>query len=162
MAGVIVGRSDGVSTYPVLVLSIDTSYGSMYSTTAVAAGSLIFGGVMKAFPNLGIYLAHRGGTCPFIRGRWDHGWEHRLKGPKIEKSPSEYLKIFNADALIHSKQSLEYVVDVFGEDHIMVGTDYPYDMGHPGQLAWIRNSDFLSTSGVEAILGGTAKQLFRL
>lgn len=130
--------------------------------TAVAAGSLIFGGVMKAFPNLKIYLAHGGGTCPFIRGRWDHGWEHRLKGPKIDKAPSEYLKLFYADALVHSKQSLEYVVEVFGEDHIMVGTDYPYDMGHPDQPAWIRDSGFLSTSGVEAILGGTAEKLFTL
>jgi aminocarboxymuconate-semialdehyde decarboxylase len=117
--------------------------------TAVAAGSLIFGGVMKAFPNLKIYLAHGGGTCPFIRGRWDHGWEHRLKGPKIGKAPSEYLKLFYADALVHSKQSLEYVVDVFGKDHIMVGTDYPYDMGHPYQPAWIRDSGFLSTSSVK-------------
>ena len=63
---------------------------------------------------------------------------------------------------MHSKQSLEYVVDVFGEDHIMVGTDYPYDMGHPDQPAWIRDSGILSTSGVEAILGGTAEKLFRL
>lgn len=130
--------------------------------TAVAAGSLIFGGVMKAFPQLKIYLAHGGGTCPFIRGRWDHGWEHRLHGPKIDKPPSEYLKLFYADALVHSRQSLEYVVDVFGEDHIMVGTDYPYDMGHPGQPDWIRGAGFLSPDGVEAILGGTAERLFKL
>ena len=53
-------------------------------------------------------------------------------------------------------------MDVFGEDHIMVGTDYPYDMGHPGQPAWIRESEFLSPSGIEAILGSTAEKLFTL
>ena len=47
------------------------------SDTAVAAASLIFGGVLKEFPRLKFYLAHGGGSCPYLRGRWEHGWQVR-------------------------------------------------------------------------------------
>ena len=38
--------------------------------TAVAAACLIFGGVLREMPRLRFVLAHGGGSCPLLRGRW--------------------------------------------------------------------------------------------
>ena len=56
--------------------------------TAVAAASLIFGGVLDAFPRLTVYLAHGGGSCPYIRGRWDHGWQAQDLKARNTRRPS--------------------------------------------------------------------------
>ena len=130
--------------------------------TAVAAASLIFGGVMKEYPRLKVYLAHGGGSCPYIRGRWDHGWQFRVKDHRIDKPPSEYLKSFYFDALTHSDQTLEFLVKFAGADRVMLGTDYPFDMGDREQVSWLRGLPFLSDGEKDGILGDNAAALFKL
>ena len=130
--------------------------------TAVAAGSIIFGGVFQEFPNLKIYLAHGGGSCPYIRGRWDHGWQHHNTRSPITKLPSEYMKLFYFDALTHSSQTLHYLVDSFGHDKVMLGSDYPFDMGDYEGIMHINEQDYLSDEQKADMLGETAAKLFKI
>ena len=131
--------------------------------TAVAVGSLIFGGVLKEFPRLKPYLAHGGGTCPYLRGRWDQGWRlyPDLRG-LTDQSPSECLKRFRYDALVYREEALHYLVELVGADHVMVGTDYPYALGDREQVERIRGMSFLSEGERELVLSGTASALFKL
>ena len=131
--------------------------------TAVAAASLIFGGVLKEFPRLNIYLAHGGGSCPYICGRWDQGWRVRadLQG-LIDRSPSEYLKRFYFDTVVHSPLALEYLVTYVGAERVLLGTDYPFKGGDHESAMKIRALGALSESQKEQVLGGTAANLFKL
>lgn len=130
--------------------------------TAVAAASIIFGGVFQEFPRLKIYLAHGGGSCPYIRGRWDHGWKAHETGSKITKPPSEYMRLFYFDALTHSPQTLQFLVESFGHDKVMLGSDYPFDMGDMEQVGHVNEVDFLSDAQKEDVLGETAARLFKI
>ena len=49
-----------------------------------------------------------------------------------------------------------------GSDHVVIGTDYPYDMGDPGAAALVAHSTSLTDSDKAAILGGNAARLLKL
>ncbi|MFQ5861032.1 MAG: amidohydrolase family protein [Dehalococcoidia bacterium] len=131
--------------------------------TAVAVASLIFGGVLKEFPRLRFYLAHGGGTCPYVRGRWEHGWRVRPEiKAELERPPSEYFKLFYFDSLLHSVPALNYLVETVGPERVMLGTDYPFDMGEYDAVNSITSLPHLSDAQKEQILGGNAIALFRI
>ena len=131
--------------------------------TAVAAASLIFGGVLKEFPRLKFYLAHGGGSCPYLRGRWEHGWRVREDvRTAIESPPSEYFKLLYFDSLVHSPAALSYLVDSVGAERIMLGTDYPFDMGDHDPIRSIDSLQNLSDGQLEMIIGGNAAALLKI
>ena len=131
--------------------------------TAVAAASLVFGGVLKEFPGLRFYLAHGGGSCPYLRGRWEHGWRVRddVKA-NISSPPGEYFKLLYFDSLTHSTSALGYLVESVGADRVMLGSDYPFDMGDPDPVKTVTSVPGLSESQKGLILGGNARALFKL
>jgi aminocarboxymuconate-semialdehyde decarboxylase len=109
------------------------------SETALAVARLILGGVLERFPRLRIILAHGGGYFPYQIGRLDHGWAARpdLAG-RLPRRPSEYLGSIYCDSLIHSDVSLRFLLDRMGDDHVVLGSDYPFDMGNPAPVEAVR------------------------
>jgi aminocarboxymuconate-semialdehyde decarboxylase len=115
------------------------------SDTAVAAASLIFGGVLKEFPRLKFYLAHGGGSCPYLRGRWEHGWQVRPEArANIDRPPSDYLRLLCFDSLVHSVPALNFLVETVGPGRVMMGTDYPFDMGDRDPVKTVASLPHLS------------------
>ncbi|MDR2909412.1 MAG: amidohydrolase [Oscillospiraceae bacterium] len=98
--------------------------------TAAGLNHLLFGGVFERFPALNVLAAHGGGFFPYQLGRMMHGYKVRQE-PKARgaKSPELYLKRLYFDTITHWTPSLQFLIDTFGADHVMLGTDYPYDMG---------------------------------
>lgn len=131
--------------------------------TAVAAASIIFGGVLKEFPRLKFCLAHGGGTSPYLRGRWEHGWRVR-KEPKavVEKPPSEYFNLLYFDSVVHFVPALSYLVETVGVDRVVVGTDYPFDMGKYDVVEAIASLPDLSDDQRQLIYGQNAAVLLNL
>lgn len=130
--------------------------------TSVAAACLAFGGVMERFPRLLIYLAHGGGATPFLCGRWQHGWEARPELHRLLKlGPMEYVRRFYFDSLTHSLPSLDLLVRTFGSDRVVLGSDYPFDMGDRTPVDSVKALG-LSGEQQEQILGGNAAGLFRI
>jgi len=106
--------------------------------TSLAFAKLIFGGVLERFPRLKLLLAHAGGFLPYTWGRLDRGYRIQDSSTaKISKSPGEYLKLLYFDTITHSRMALEYLVANFGADHVLLGSDYPYDMGDPEPVATV-------------------------
>ena len=131
--------------------------------TAVAAASLIFGGVLKEFPRLKFYLAHGGGSCPFLRGRWEHGWSVRPDArTNIDRPPSEYFKLLYFDALVHSVPALNFLVETVGVGRVMMGTDYPFDMSDKDPVRNIAALPHLSDDQKEMIFGKNAAAFFKI
>ncbi len=131
--------------------------------TALAAARLALGGVLARHPGLRIYLAHGGGSMAWLRGRWDHGWRVRPSGEGAPPAPpSDYLKRLYVDSITHSAANLGVLLDWLGPERIMLGTDYPYDMGMPDAAAWITEKAALSEAERALILGGNARAFFAL
>jgi aminocarboxymuconate-semialdehyde decarboxylase len=131
--------------------------------TSVAAASLIFGGVLKEFPRLKVYLAHGGGTCPYLCPRWDQGWRARPSAKvNLDKLPSEYLKRFHFDSLTHSTWLLEVLIGLVGAERVMLGSDYPYDMGDREAMGKVESSRVLSEAEKRQIYGETAEAYFKI
>jgi aminocarboxymuconate-semialdehyde decarboxylase len=107
--------------------------------TAVAAASLAFGGVFERHPKLRVCFAHGGGNFPAILGRLNHGFEVRpdLCQTCTKQRPDAFLRQMYFDSLVHDADMLRYIVNKFGSDRIILGTDYPFPLGEidvPGGL----------------------------
>jgi aminocarboxymuconate-semialdehyde decarboxylase len=130
--------------------------------TTIAAGHLILSGVMEAYPRLKILLAHGGGTLPYIHGRLDRGFQQRPEINRvISKPPTEYLKQFYFDTITHDTTMMRGLVDLVGADHVMLGSDYPFDMGNENPVNLVRAARF-DAETEEKILGGNLTRLLGL
>ncbi|HWJ35571.1 MAG TPA: amidohydrolase family protein [Steroidobacteraceae bacterium] len=129
--------------------------------TAVALSHVIFGGVLDRYPNLKICAAHGGGYLPTYIGRADHAFHTRPDARTMSQPPSAYLRRMWFDTLVYSPEALRKLIDQVGAGQVVVGTDYPFDMGHYDIHAVIGNTPGLSHAEREAILGGNAAALLR-
>jgi aminocarboxymuconate-semialdehyde decarboxylase len=99
--------------------------------TTVMVARLVFGGVLARHPRLKLVLVHAGGFVPYQFGRFDHGWRVRPEA-RVQVSdvpPSTFIRRYFFDTIAHSQPALDYLIRTFGADHVVLGTDYPYDMG---------------------------------
>lgn len=130
--------------------------------TAIAVGSLIFGGVLHDHPALRFVVAHGGGAVPYIVGRWDHGYRELEVCQSVPEPPSTYLRRMFFDSLTHSDAARSYLVDVVGADRVVLGSDYPFPMGDPDPVAAVRRSVGLSPQARSTILNDTAVKHLRI
>jgi aminocarboxymuconate-semialdehyde decarboxylase len=127
--------------------------------TTIAAACLVFGGVLERYPSLKICLAHGGGFVPYQAGRFMHGWQVRTEPKrKLTKPPTESLRRFYFDTIVHSREVLEFLVGTAGVDRVLLGSDYPFDMGMPDGVLQVRGLT-ISAADKQSILGGRAQQL---
>jgi aminocarboxymuconate-semialdehyde decarboxylase len=108
--------------------------------TAIAAASLIFGGVLDRFPELRLLLVHGGGSIPFQIGRLQRGFAVRqeTKVHGVTTPPLDYLRRFHYDTVLFHPPALRYLLETVGEDRVVVGSDYPFDLGDPRPLEVIK------------------------
>ena len=130
--------------------------------TGVAAASLIFGGVLDAFPKLEVNLPHAGGAFPGLIGRLDHGTKVRAELKHMKRLPSDYLRRFTYDTIGHDDRINMNLVRLVGADRVLLGSDYCFDMGLDDPVASLSRLKDLSTEEHEAILGKTAAGLLKL
>jgi aminocarboxymuconate-semialdehyde decarboxylase len=129
--------------------------------TTIALHHLIFDGVLERYPGLKIIAAHGGGYLPAYSGRIDHAWGARSDAHgKLPKPPSFYLKKIYLDTIVFTPEQLEGLVTMFGVEKILLGTDYPYDMGEYDPIGHIASVRSFSDADRAAIAGGNAKRLF--
>ena len=130
----------------------------MPSETALAAASLIWSGVMEKCPNLKVCFAHGGGSFPYILPRLDQGWEVWPHLRLTEHPPSHYAKNFYFDSLVYDKDNLAFLIERFGHDKVIMGSDYPFLLReiNPGKV--VDDSPNLSSEVKRAILGENALQ----
>ena len=126
----------------------------------LATAHLIFNGVMERYPNLKIVVVHGGGYLPAYAGRIDHAWRARADVREgVPKPPGEYLKKFFFDTMVFEPDQVEFLVNKYGADHVLLGTDYPYDMGEDDPLGLIGRVPGLSQDQIDLISGGNAARL---
>lgn len=131
--------------------------------TAIAAASILFGGVLERHPDLKICLAHGGGHLPYQVGRLEHGFNVRPEGKaRTKRPPYDFFKLFYFDTLTHSPASLEFLVKLVGADHVLLGSDYPFDMGDYELVRTVESLPGLAQADRDLILFKNAERLLGL
>jgi aminocarboxymuconate-semialdehyde decarboxylase len=134
----------------------------MVTETGLAIASVIYGGVLERLPNLKLCFAHAGGVYPYIVGRNDHGYKVREKEchEAIPHPPSHYFRQLYFDSITHHPLALRFLIDLVGSEHIVIGSDYPFDMGPFQPVAEVLTNPYLSDTEKQQICGRNAASLF--
>jgi aminocarboxymuconate-semialdehyde decarboxylase len=127
--------------------------------TTLALSHLIFSGVLDRYPRLRILSSHGGGYLPYYTGRSDHAWEVRPDARTPQQRPSEYLKRLYFDGLVYEPEILAALIARVGAGQVLLGTDYPFDMGVEDPLKRLEALSDLSPADAALIRGGNATAL---
>jgi aminocarboxymuconate-semialdehyde decarboxylase len=133
--------------------------------TTIAVGRLIYSGVLERHPALRLCLCHGGGTLPYLRGRIDRGYFAPLYEANLEcranisQPPSAYLDRLYFDTCVASPESLAFLIEVMGANRVMLGTDYPFEIGDADMALARPAIDALESDAREQVLGANAAAL---
>jgi aminocarboxymuconate-semialdehyde decarboxylase len=131
--------------------------------STVAVGYLVFDGVLERFPKLKIVVAHGGGYVAHYPARMDHVWGAREDARSVlKKKPRQSLAKLYFDTIVFDPEQLRHLVNLWGVDHVVVGTDYPYDMGWYDPRGFLDGCAFLKDADKAKILGLNAAKLLKL
>lgn len=131
--------------------------------TTIAASSLLVSGRLDRHPGVEICIAHGGGFLTAAAGRLSHAHRvrHELAGtPSL--SARELVRRFSYDSLVHDSLTLRQLVDSAGTDRVLLGSDFPADMGQSDAATVIAGDDFLTAAEKRAMLEDNARRLLRL
>src|ERR1051325_3051603 len=131
--------------------------------TTVAVSHLIFDGVLERHAKLKVVLPHAGGYLAHYWARMDHAYQARpdTRG-RMKRKPSSYLERFYFDTITFDHGMLAPLIARFGADHVLLGTDYPYDMGVERPVEFIEGVKGLSRAEATAIEGANAGRLLKI
>jgi aminocarboxymuconate-semialdehyde decarboxylase len=122
--------------------------------TTLGAAHLLGAGVLETHPRLNVLLAHGGGVLAALRGRLAREQEIHPPGRDVRASLSRFL----VDTVVHDVAVLRGLVEFFGADHVLLGSDYPFDMGTERPAEIVRGMG-LPSDQEALILGGNALRL---
>jgi len=127
--------------------------------TTIAAAHMTMAGVMERHPALKVLLAHGGGALPALRGRLRHAHSFQPQaGSGLRESPEGSIRRFLFDTVTHDAQVLRELVAFAGPERVLLGTDYPFDMGDPRPLETLRAAG-LDPEDEAAVAAGNAIRL---
>ncbi len=131
--------------------------------TTVALAHIVFGGILERYPKLKIVTAHGGGFLAHYPARMDHAYHVRPECHDfIKHPPSYYMKKIYYDTMVFGEPQLDHLVNLYGADHVVIGTDYPYDMGYYKPVDFVERAKNLSRKQKGQIISGNAAKLLGL
>ncbi len=130
--------------------------------TTIAVARLLLAGLFERHPRLQMCVVHGGGFLPYQIGRMGRAWVARpeIVASELKTPPLEALRQLSFDTVLHEPAAIRYLVDVVGADRVMLGTDYPFEMGDPDPVGSIEAVPGLGSADRTAILSGNAQRLF--
>ncbi|MGH8059853.1 MAG: amidohydrolase family protein [Candidatus Entotheonellia bacterium] len=135
--------------------------GNLYDT-GLAAALLIYGGVLERHPALRVVLYHAGGALPSLLGRLDMGYRNNPEcRDAIPRPPSTYVDQLAFDTIAFRQDMLRYLVNTYGAERLVVGSDYPLPAGLAHPVAEVKALG-LDPETETAVLGGNASRMLRL
>ena len=105
-------------------------------------------------------VVHGGGYLPFYVARTDHAWRVRPElRHQLDVPPSEVLRSIYVDTNVFDPRMVEQLVADLGAEHVLMGTDYPFDMSTVDPVGFLAQAE-LSDADRDLVLGGNAARLF--
>ncbi len=129
--------------------------------STIAIGHLIFSGVLERHPTLVVCVVHGGGFVPYQLGRMQRGFDAvpHVSAQNISTPPSELARRLYYDTVLHDPQALAFLVERVGADHVVMGTDYPFEMGDPDPVTTVLSIPGLSDEDRHLILEGNVTRI---
>lgn len=129
--------------------------------SSIAVGHLLFSGVLERHPDLVVMLVHGGGFVPYQLGRMQRGYDAvpHMTARHIDTSPAELARRLYYDTVLHDPQALAFLVERMGADHVVMGTDYPFEMGDPEPVGTVSGIPGLSEEQRRLILEGNVSRI---
>lgn len=128
--------------------------------TAIGVASVLLGGLLEEAPQLRMCFLHGGGSTRALLGRWDHGWREREDvSAHSTVAPSQAVRQLFFDTLTHDEQLAHELTAHFSPERLVIGSDYPFDMGHvdPVRAATAAGFDIAQlTANARRFLGAQA------
>ena len=126
---------------------------------ATALCHVILGGVLERYPNLKLCFPMGGGSIVPLLGRITHGWSVRPEaGALAPQPPVEYLRRCFFDTVVHSSESFEFLLNTVPTSQLLLGSDWPWDMGLTQPRSVIEDSS-LDGELRDAVLVGNVSRL---
>jgi aminocarboxymuconate-semialdehyde decarboxylase len=122
--------------------------------TTLAAAHLVLNGVMDAHPGLKVILAHGGGAITTLRGRLHHAQTFKPPGVDVVAA----VRRFYFDTVVFDPGVLQALLDFAGADRVLLGSDYPFDMGDAQPVEIVRALG-LPAEDEAKVLGGNYERL---
>ncbi|MGH8667631.1 MAG: amidohydrolase family protein [Burkholderiales bacterium] len=108
---------------------------------ALACASMITGGIAARHPRLRIAFSHGGGAMAMLLPRLVHAWQALPKArASLTESPAETAQRFFYDHLVFDPAAVKFLVGSFGASQILVGSDYPFNMGDPDPVGTLEKA----------------------
>jgi aminocarboxymuconate-semialdehyde decarboxylase len=97
-----------------------------------------------------------------VRGRLAHSHTFQPQArSRLREAPIESIRRFHYDTVTHDAALLRGIVEVVGAEHVLLGSDYPFDMGTDRPVEAVREAAIPSDQE-ELVLGGNAVRLLEL
>ena len=129
---------------------------------ALAAASMIAGGIAARHPQLRLAFSHGGGALAILLPRLVHAWNALPKAKEsLAESPAAYAKRFFYDALVFDPKAVRFIIESFCSSQVCVGSDYPFNMGDSDPLGTVEKCG-LDAGAVAAVRSGNAKRFLGL
>jgi aminocarboxymuconate-semialdehyde decarboxylase len=93
----------------------------------LAAASAITSNLLLRFPHLRVAFSHGGGTLAMLLPRLEEG--RRVFAPVAEavhETALSQARHMYFDTLVYDERTLRHLLGLFGDDRLIVGTDYPF------------------------------------
>lgn len=124
----------------------------MHTDTALAAAALVYGGVLDRHPDLRVALSHGCGSFAFTYPRL------RYMAARMSENPDEGARLdalvrdLWVDALVFDPGVIDVLVQRFGADHVMYGTDHPFlPEGFDGPRVVLEDALVRASAGSKAL-----------
>src|SRR6201987_2722383 len=131
--------------------------------TTLALHNLIFSGTLARFPELKLMAVHGGGYLPSYSGRIDHAWgARRVAHADLPFPPTASLRQVYLDTVVFTYHQLAYLIEIFGPDRIVMGTDYPFDMAEFNPIGHVAGVKGMNERMLAQIAGGNAARVLGL
>lgn len=126
--------------------------------THLAAARLTLGGVFDRHPELIVHLAHGGGGLPFQLARLDGTYNKRsYVRESASKAPSGYISNFLFDTVLYDSQPIRFLLERFGPERVVFGTDHPFDIA---DLTGLETARGLENGAASKVLGENAARAY--
>ncbi|MEQ1807656.1 MAG: amidohydrolase family protein [Burkholderiaceae bacterium] len=148
----------GVQAMQMNEFQLTASIGFTFDTT-LAVARMLFDGFFDRYTKLKIIASHGAGALPYLIGRLDQCFRNiPACRTKTESAPSSYMGRLFADSVVFTQQTLDLCLEVFGDDQVLFGSDYPHTIGDP--VRCLAQVNALHGARREKVRGGNAQRIF--